>query len=92
MINKPQFSGKITCWVLLFQEFGFSIDVKAGKILANGNFLSSFSIEVNPYSIDQNSTNAHIINIEIIPTKYAHVLHYLTTNTFPLDYNEKQKQ
>ena len=54
--------------------------------------MSRLSIEVNPDSIDDSLPNVHILNVEIILTEYADVLLYLTTNTFPLDYNKKQKQ
>ena len=32
MINKPQLSGRIARWVLLLQEFDFTINVRPGKI------------------------------------------------------------
>jgi hypothetical protein len=92
MINKPQLSRRIARWVLLFQEFNFTIKVKPGKTHANADFLSRISKEINPESIDDNFLDAQLFNIDVIPTEYANIIHYLTTNTFPLEYTDKQKQ
>ena len=35
MINKPQLSDKIACWVLLLQEFNFLVNVQPSKRHAN---------------------------------------------------------
>ena len=92
MINKPQLSGRLARWVLLLQEFNFTINVRPGKRHANADFLSRISETINPHSIDDNFPDAHILNIDIIPAEYADVIHYLSTNTFPQDYTEKAKQ
>ena len=92
MVNKPQLSGRIARWILLLQEFDFIVDVRLGKKHANADFLSRISEEVNPESINDNFRDAHLFNVEIIPAEYANVIHYLSTSTFPTDYNEKQKQ
>ena len=60
MINKPQLSGRIARWILLFQEFNFTINVRLGKIHANANFLSRISKEINPETIDYNFPNAQL--------------------------------
>jgi hypothetical protein len=77
---------------LLLQEFDFTVNVRLGKKHANADFLSRMSEEVNPESIDASFPDAHLFNVEIIPAEYAIVLHYLSTSTFPQDYNDKQKQ
>jgi hypothetical protein len=92
MINKPQLSGRIACWVLLLQEFNFVVNVRPGKRHANADFLSRISEKVNPESINDSFPDAHLFNIEIIPAEYANVIHYLSTSTFSLEYNDKQKQ
>jgi hypothetical protein len=40
MINKLQLSGKVARWVLLLQEFNFTIQVRPGKHHANADHLS----------------------------------------------------
>jgi transposase InsO family protein len=92
MVNKPQLSGRIARWVLFLQEFDFTVDIRPGKKHANADFLSRLSDEINPTSIDDNFPDAHIFQVDVIPVEYADVIHYLSTNTFPLEYSEKQKQ
>jgi hypothetical protein len=92
MVNKPQLSGRIACWVLLLQEFDFTINVLPGKKHANADFLSQMSEEVNPESINDSFPDAHLFNVEYIPIEYVYVIHYLSTSTFLHDYTNKQKQ
>ena len=40
MINKPQFSGRVARWILLLQEFNFTIQVRQSKCHANADHLS----------------------------------------------------
>ena len=98
MINKPQLSGRIARWVLLLQEFDFTINVRPGKIHQNADFLSRLSETVNPHSIDDSFPDAHLFNIkddveilDVIPKEYADIIYYLTKNTFPMEYTSKDK-
>ena len=92
MVNKPQLSGRIARWVLLLQEFDFTVTVRPGKRHANADFLSRLSEDVNPESINDSFPDAHIFHVDVIPIEYAEVIHYLTTGEFPQTYTEKQKQ
>ena len=92
MVNKPQLSEQIAGWILLLQEFDFTVDVRRGRKHANVDFLSCLSKELNPMSIDDSVHDAYFFNVDIILAEYANVLHYLKTNTFPLEHTDKQKQ
>jgi hypothetical protein len=92
MINKPLLSGHIARWVLLLQEFNFTIQVRPGKRHANADHLSRLSEELGHEPIDDNLPDANLFQVDIISKEYADILHYLSTNQFPLDYNEKQKR
>jgi hypothetical protein len=67
MINKPQLSGRIARWILLLQEFNFTINVRPCKTHANAKFLSRISEEVNQESIDDNFPDAQLFNVDVIP-------------------------
>ena len=82
MINKPQLSGRNARWILLLQEFNFVINDRPGKIHANIDFLSRISKEINPKSIDDNFPDAQLFYFDVIPTEYADIIYYLTTNIF----------
>ena len=82
VINKPQLSGRITRWVLLLQEFDFIINVRPEKSHTNVDFLSRVSVQVNSKSIDDTFPNAHLFNVNIIPSKYADGCKYTTPCQF----------
>jgi hypothetical protein len=92
MINKPQLSGRIARWILLLQEFNFTINIWPGKTHANVDFLSRISGEINSESIDDNFPDAQFSNVDVNPVEHAEIIHYLTTNTFHIEYIDKQKQ
>jgi hypothetical protein len=92
MINKPQLSGQIARWVLLLQEFNFTIQVRPGKSHANADHLSRINLELGSEPINDDFPDAALFQVEVIPTEYADIIHFLSTGQFPIDYSEKQKK
>ena len=92
MINKPQLSGRIARWVLLLQEFNFTIQVRPGKSHANADHLSRINHKEGSEPINDNFLDADLFQLDIIPIEYADIIHYLSTRQFPLEYTEKQKK
>ena len=98
MINKPQLSGRVARWVLLLQEFDFTVNVRPGKSHQNADFLSRINDTINPESVDDSFPDAHIFSVkdgvdvmDIIPAEYADIIYYLTKRTFPNNYTTKKK-
>ena len=92
MINKPQLSGRIARWVLLLQEFTFTINVRPGKKHLNADHLSRLSNVLGNTPIDDNLPDAALFAVEVISADYSEIIQYLTFQTFPLDYDEKLKR
>ena len=92
MINKPQLSGRITRWVLLLQEFDFTVEVNPGKSHANADHLSRLNEESGSEPIDDSFLDAQLSYIDVIPREYAKIIKYLHNNKFPTDFNDKQKR
>jgi len=42
--------------------------------------------------IDDEFLDAALFQVEVLPTEYADIIHFLSTGQFPLDYTEKQKK
>ena len=89
MINKLQLSGRIVRWVLLLQEFNFTIQVRLGKSHANADHLSRLSDTLDTEPIDDSFFDADLFFIEKISPKYAEIINYLHTNTFPIEFSKK---
>jgi hypothetical protein len=92
MINKPQLSGRVARWVLLLQEFNFTIQVRPRKHYANADRLSRISDELGFEPIDDEFPDAQLFNVDIIHLEYADIIYYLDKGIFPLDCNDKQKR
>jgi hypothetical protein len=92
MINKPQLSGRIARWVLLLQEFNFTIQVRPGKSHANADHLSRLSDALGTEPIDDSFPDADLFFIDKVSPEYAEIINYLQTNTFPEGLSKKQQQ
>ena len=92
MVNKPQLSGRMARWVLLLQEFDFTVEVRPGKSHANADHLSRINEELEIEAIDDSFPDAQLFYIDVIPPEYAEIIDYLQSNKFPPDYTDKQKQ
>ena len=92
MINKPQLSGRIARWVLLLQDFNFTVEVRPSKSHANADHLSRLNEESKSEPIDDSFPDAQLFYIDVIPREYAEIIEYLQHNKFPPDYNDKQKR
>ena len=92
MVNKPQLSGRMARWVLLLQEFDFTVEVRPSKSHANADHLSRLNDKLGNEPIDDSIPDAQLFFIDIIPPEYAEIINYLQSNTFPEGYNDKQKQ
>jgi len=92
MINKPQLSGRIARWVLLFQEVNFTIQVQLGKSHANVDHFSQINQEVGSESITNNFLDANLFQVDIILMEYDDIIHYFSMEQFLLECIEKQKK
>ena len=92
MINKPQLSGGIARWVLLLQEFNFTVEVRPDKSHVNADHLSRLEEESELESIDDSFPDAQLFCIDVIPREYAKIIEYLQNNKFPINFNNKQKR
>ena len=92
MINKPLLSGRIARWILLLQEFNFTIEIRPGKRHANADHLSRLTNELGKEPIPDALPDANLFVIDVIPTEYAELIQYLTSQSFPVNFTEKMKR
>jgi hypothetical protein len=60
LVNKPDLSGKLACWVLLLQEFDFEVQVRARKHHENADFLSRLPEKENVLNLLDDFLDEHI--------------------------------
>ena len=92
MINKPQLSGRIARWILLLQEFKFTIEVRPGKKHGNADHLTRLSNELGTEPVPDALPDAQLFEVDIITEDYKDIIQYLSTNTIPLTYTEERKR
>ena len=91
MINKPQLSGKIARWVLLLQEFTFTIHVRPSKKHANADHLSWLTNELGGDPIPDSFSDADLFVVDVISEEYTDLIQYLTHHTFLPHVTDKMK-
>jgi hypothetical protein len=92
LINKPDLSGRLTRWVLLLQEFDFTIVVRPGKSHGNADHLSRLEPleNSNLEPLNDQLPDADLFEVDVIFPDYVDIITYLKTNQVPGEYNSKQ--
>jgi hypothetical protein len=77
LVNKPQVSGIITKWLLLFLEYDFTIVYKPGKTHVVAYVMPRFPDITEPTSVPNQTTNASLFYIG--PERLNDVIEFLKT-------------
>ena len=80
LVNKPQVSGRLARWLLLFLEFDFKIIYKPGKTHGVADALSRNEGAEPATGIPDQTTDAHLFSIQTDWTQP--IIDYLQTGTF----------
>jgi hypothetical protein len=65
LVNKPQVSGKIVRWLLLFLKYDFTVMYKPRKTHVSIDALSKLPYIKEPTSVLNQTTNASLFYIEL---------------------------
>nr|PNR32308.1 hypothetical protein PHYPA_026434 [Physcomitrium patens] len=92
LINKPQLSGRIARWVLLLQEFNFTVVVRSVKQHANADHLSRLSNILGNEPVPDDLPDAALFVVDVISPEYSKIIQFLTFHTFPPTFTDKLKK
>ena len=81
LVNKPQVSGRLARWLLLFLEFEFKVIYKPGKIHGVTDVLSRNEGAEPATGIPDQTTDAQLLSMQ--PDWIHPIIDYLKTGTFP---------
>ena len=81
LVNKPQVSGRLARWLLLFLEFDFKVIYKPSKTHGVADALSRNEGAEPATRIPDQTTDAHLFSIQTDWTQP--IIDYLQTGTFP---------
>ena len=93
LVNKPELSGQLVCWMLLLTEFNYTVQYKLGKKHLQANHLSRISTELSSTDIDDKFPDVRLFAIRKVPSWYKYIAEFLRTHQFPphMDKNEGRK-
>lgn len=83
LINKPDLSGRVAWWVMLLQEFQYTVEVKPGKQMTNADFLSPLQESGEVMPIPDRFSNEHLFAIGEEEEEYQDIHVYLETGEVP---------
>lgn len=79
LVNKPELSGRLARWVLLLQEFDYTVEYKPGSVHKQADHMSRLPGEVETHPIDDSLIDENLFLITARPTWYAGIIEFLTT-------------
>ncbi|KAL3686421.1 hypothetical protein R1sor_008995 [Riccia sorocarpa] len=85
IVNRPSRSEKLARWMLLLQEFNFTVEYKPGKSHVNADFLSRLPGEPSLTALDMNPIGFSLFAITTQAPWTDQLRHYLTTGQTPSD-------
>ena len=86
LINKPVLQGKICRWLLLFQEYGFAMIVKPGRLNERLDHLSHIETGEEPTNLEEELPDAQLFVVCVADNHFEDIIHFLTTRTTPKGY------
>ena len=92
LINKLELSGRLACWILLLQEFNFTVVVRPGESHGNANHISRLE-PLSPSQLEplnDQLLDSTLFEVDVIHSEYADILTFLQTNRMPENYNLAQ--
>ena len=94
LIYKPDLSRRLAIWILLLQEFNFTVVVCPNKSHGNADHLSRLKPtgSANTLPLDDNLPNVDLFEVDVLFPKYMEILTYLETNQMPASYSPLQVQ
>ena len=79
LVNKVKLSGRLTRWILLLEEFDYTVEYKPGRMHLQADHLSRLSEMMGDSPIDDRLVNNNLFVVTAKPEWYAGIVEFLTT-------------
>lgn len=79
LVNKPMLRGKISKWLLLFQEYDFEIIAKPRCFNAGPDHLSHIETREEPTNLEEGVPDVQLFVVHVMDSHFEDIIHYLTT-------------
>ncbi|KAL3681519.1 hypothetical protein R1sor_024475 [Riccia sorocarpa] len=85
IVNRPSRSGKLARWMLLLQEYTFTLEYKSGTFHINADYLSRLPGDPSPTAIDTGPIDFSLLSITTQAPWTEQIKHYLSTGNTSTD-------
>ena len=92
LVNKAELSGRLARWVLLLEEFDYTVEYKPGCMHLQADHLSRLSKKVGENPVDDRLMDDDIFVVTTRPDWYAGIVEFLTTQTLPKEWSKEKRR
>lgn len=79
LVNKLELGGMLARWILLLEEFDYTVEYKPSRIHIQADHLSRLSEDMGRIPIDDMLIDDNLFVVIAIPDWYARIVEFLTT-------------
>ena len=79
LVNKAEMSRRLAWWVLLLEEFDYTVEYKPGRIYLQTDYLSRLSKDMGESPVDDRLIDDNIFVVTAKLDCYADIVEFLTT-------------
>ena len=91
LVNKAELSGRLARWVLLLEEFDYTVEYKPGRMLLQADHLSRLSEEMGTSPIDDKFIDDNFFLVTSSPDWYARIVEFLTTQRLHAEWTKDER-
>ncbi len=91
LVNKPDLSGRLACWILLLEEFDYTVEYKLGRMHKQADHLSRISKDLGSLPLEDDLHDASLFAIDLVPTWYNHIVEFLSTQQMHLVLSKNER-
>ena len=91
LVNKPELSGRLARWVLLLEEFNYTVEYKHGRMHLQADHLSRLSENMGTHPIDDSLIDDKLFVVTATPDWYVRIVEFLTTQRLPVEWTKEER-
>ena len=91
LVNKAELSGRLARWMLLLEEFDYTVEYKYGRMHLQADHLSRLLEEMGTSSIDDKFIDDNLFLVTSSPDWYACIMEFLTTQRLPVEWTKEDR-
>ena len=92
LVNKTKLSGRLATWILLLEEFNYTVEYKLGSMHLQTDHLSRLSEEIKESPVDDRLVDENLFVVTAESDWYADIVEFLTTQKLPENYTNVERR